>query len=114
MGATQSSGGVVLTQVLAWPTSRHRLSRGSSTPAAICTSVSGEDSITFSSASVMPFGSLSSSARQNSTDCSTYHSGKYTWGMKPPWHTIRVTPREDAVSAACKRRFSATCARPPP
>ena len=40
------------------------------------TSVSGDGSMTFSSASVMSAGTSRRNSRQNHTDCSTYHSGK--------------------------------------
>ena len=76
MGAIQSSGGVRLTQVLACPTSRQSPSRGSSTPAAMDTSVSGDGSMTFSSARTKSGGTSCKKSRQNRTDCSTYHSGK--------------------------------------
>ena len=98
MGAIHAKGGVLLVEALACPTSRHSPSRGSFTCPAICTSISGPGSITFSTASTMPSGTSASSSRQNSTDCSTNHSGKYTSGMKPPCTTRRVTPSACAVS----------------
>ena len=65
--------------------------------------------MTFSRAMVISGGSCRRKSRQKSTDCSTYHSGKYTWGTKPPWITSRRTPSSRARSTAWRYRFSVTC-----